>query len=173
MMSDRNRLLGLDDRQLLAECEFDRYRASGPGGQKRNKTDSAVRLRHLATATTVIAADSRSQHQNRARALRRMRQAIALHVRVLIVLDTYTPSAVLADCLGESGRLVCSKRNAAYHHVVAEILDVLHVCGGQVSTAAERFGISTANLVSFLKDDEKAWAKVNQMRGAAGLKPLR
>src|SRR5438876_10264298 len=71
----------LTDAQLLSQCEVDTYRASGPGGQKRNKTSSAVRLRHPPTGLVVIAEESRSQHENRARALRRLRQALDLQVR--------------------------------------------------------------------------------------------
>ena len=62
----------LTDSQLLAQCAVDTYRASGPGGQKRNKTSSAVRVRHAASGLIVIAEESRSQHENRARGLRRL-----------------------------------------------------------------------------------------------------
>src|SRR3954447_15697073 len=72
---------GLSDDQLLAQCAVDTYRASGPGGQKRNKTSSAVRIRHPPSGLLVIAEESRSQHENRARALRRLRQALYLKVR--------------------------------------------------------------------------------------------
>src|SRR5437588_12556779 len=71
----------LSDPQLLAECLVDTYRASGPGGQKRNKTSSAVRLRHQPSGVIVIAEESRSQHENKARALRRLRRDLALQVR--------------------------------------------------------------------------------------------
>src|SRR5438067_8083717 len=71
----------LSDDQLLAQCEVDTYRASGPGGQKRNKTSSAVRLRHPPTGLIVIAEESRSQHENKAKALQRLRKALFLELR--------------------------------------------------------------------------------------------
>src|SRR5215468_8789351 len=71
----------LTDPQLLAQCDVDTYRASGPGGQKRNKTSSAVRLRHAPSGLLVIAEESRSQHENKAKALNRLRRALFLHLR--------------------------------------------------------------------------------------------
>ena len=65
---NRHSWTNLTDEQLLAQCEVDTYRASGPGGQKRNKTSSAVRLRHPGSGLIVIAEESRSQHENRGRA---------------------------------------------------------------------------------------------------------
>src|SRR5947208_9570334 len=71
----------LNDAQLLTQCAVDTYRASGPGGQKRNKTSSAVRIRHAPSGLVVIAEESRSQQENRARALRRLRRALYLTIR--------------------------------------------------------------------------------------------
>ena len=79
------------DDQLLAQCEVDTYRASGPGGQKRNKTSSAVRIRHLPTGLIVTAVESRSQHENRAKALRRLREAIAMTQRNQLSSTTLSP----------------------------------------------------------------------------------
>src|SRR5207248_4007027 len=84
--------VNLSDSQLLEQCEVDTYRASGPGGQKRNKTSSAVRIRHAASGLIVIAEESRSQHENRARALRRLRQALYLKIR-----DELTPEQLSAE----------------------------------------------------------------------------
>jgi len=62
--------------KLLAECDVEAYRSSGPGGQKKNKTESSVRVRHLPTGIVRIATESRSQSRNREAALERVWEAL-------------------------------------------------------------------------------------------------
>jgi protein subunit release factor B len=66
---------------LLTECEVTPYRSSGPGGQKKNKTESAIRIRHIPTGIVRIATESRSQSANKLRALERIREAIEERTR--------------------------------------------------------------------------------------------
>ena len=53
------------------------------------------------------------------------------------------------------------------------VLDVLQASEAKVSEAASALGISTANLVDFLRTDPKVWEQANQMRARFGQKPLR
>ena len=55
-----------------SDCEWDFFRGSGKGGQKRNKTSSAVRCRHLPSGAVGQAQDGRSQLHNKQLAFRRM-----------------------------------------------------------------------------------------------------
>jgi protein subunit release factor B len=58
--------------RLLADCDVETYRSSGPGGQKKNKTESSVRVRHRPTGIVRIATESRSQTRNKVAALERV-----------------------------------------------------------------------------------------------------
>jgi hypothetical protein len=165
--------LALDDAGLLAVCELDTYRASGPGGQKRNKTASAVRLRMPQVGLIVVGTESRSQHQNRARALRRLRRAIALELRRPIDPDRYQPGPVLRSCLTAKSQLQVGQRDHRYDQAVGEVLDVLAACRMRLSEAAALIGITTANLSSFLRREAKLLARVNSLRREAGMKPIR
>lgn len=64
------------DEDLLRECEVDTFRSSGPGGQHVNKTETAVRLTHLPSGVVVTSRQERSQHQNKALCLRKLRERI-------------------------------------------------------------------------------------------------
>jgi peptide chain release factor 2 len=65
------------DEDLLRECEVQTFRSSGPGGQHVNKTESAVRLRHLPSGVVVTSQQERSQHRNKALCLQRLRRKVA------------------------------------------------------------------------------------------------
>jgi hypothetical protein len=157
--------------QLLAQCAVDTYRASGPGGQKRNKTSSAVRLRHGPTGLLVIAEESRSQHENKARALARLGRALYLHLRDELPPDL-TPEAVAA-LPGHPGTLSLGRKDPRFWPAVGVVLDVLAATTARVAEAAALLGVSTGNLVDFLQADPKVWQEANRLRAAAGQKPLR
>jgi len=67
----------LPDDALLGQCEVQAHRASGPGGQHRNKAETAVRLVHRPSGVTVEGKDERSRTQNLRIALQRLREKLA------------------------------------------------------------------------------------------------
>lgn len=70
-------ILPESDEELLGECDVDTFRSSGPGGQHVNKTESAVRLSHRPSGIVVTSRQERSQHQNKALCLLKLRKKIA------------------------------------------------------------------------------------------------
>jgi RF-1 domain len=177
----RSAWTNLTDSQLLAQCEVDTYRASGPGGQKRNKTSSAVRLRHPPSGLIVIAEESRSQHENRLRALRRLRQALYLKVREEfrpgeLSLGSGPPPAPSPTRGGRAGRgvrLRLGRKDPRFWPTAGSVLDALYSSEGRVSEAAAALEITTANLVDFLSTDPKVWEQANHIRARFGQKLLR
>ncbi len=164
-MPNRDGLLTLVDDDLLRHCRQETYRASGPGGQHRNTTDSAVRLTVLDGAVTASCSDHRSQHRNRSEALRRLRTALALEIRKPVPPGPGTESW--------DGSWKLGRKDRRYAQFLAHVLDVMAHNDWAVGHSAEALGISTGKLVRTLAHDPHAWNAVNQARGKMGLVNLR
>lgn len=157
--------------QLWAECDVRRLRRSGPGGQHRNKVETAIDLRHQPTGVCAAASERRSQAQNRAAALFRLRVNLALEVRLPCGVD-YTPSSLWQSRCG-SRVLTVSPAHADFPALLAELLDVLVTCHAEPKSAAVVLGCTPSTLVRLLKLDPRALALVNLWRGQRKLHVLR
>jgi len=61
---------------LKKQVVVETYRSRGPGGQRKNKVETAVRLKHLPSGITVVATEHRSQAENRKLAFERLRNRL-------------------------------------------------------------------------------------------------
>jgi hypothetical protein len=171
----------LNDAALLAECRWEAFRGPGPGGQKRNKTSNTMRLTHLPTGIAVIAGESRSQSENKMRAVRRLKMRLALEFRRTIDPRGWEPPPWIDQIRtrpskdappGAGMRLQISHRHPLYYHLVGLVLDLLDIQRGNVAGVAGLLGLSTSSLVKFLADDPHLLTTANQIRAAAGQKAL-
>ncbi|MEG2074992.1 MAG: peptide chain release factor-like protein [Victivallaceae bacterium] len=156
---ERDYFLQCADDELLEYCQLDFFKASGNGGQKRNKTSSAVRITHLPTKLQVSDCSGRDQHKNRKCALNKLRLALALNCR--------QPFVELPL------RYECSDKNAEFPLVAAHILDALEECGFLISDGAMKIGKSTSGLVKILSASPDLWQSVNRERCKRNLEPLK
>jgi hypothetical protein len=157
--------------RLLAECDVRFARRSGPGGQNRNKVETAAILTHRPTGLSAEANERRSQGENRAVALMRLRVNLALEIRRTTGPEA-GPSPLWRSRL-RSGRIVVSPDHVDFPALLAEALDALSDADSDVKLAAERLGCSASQLVKFLKLEPRALKRVNDRRAGLGLRPMR
>jgi hypothetical protein len=163
-------LLASDD-ALIAQCEVDRYRASGPGGQHRNKTESAVRLRHRLSGVSAIGEDSRSQAENKVHAVRRLRAAIALEVREPAFAISPRLAAFVAAGTAPLGAK--TRVTGEYWAAIGELLDLLVAGGLEIGATAQKLGITTGALSKLILHDDAVARVVNDLRRAKQMRSLR
>lgn len=160
----------LDSEALLRECRVERTRGSGPGGQRRNVTETAVRLTHLPTGLTAHGDERRSQAENLAAALRRLRVTLAVEHRSQV-----DPHGRISDLLRSrlrDGRIVLNPRHHDFPPILAEALDMLAATGHDPARAAAALGCSTSQLLRLLRHEGRALAKFNEERARRGLRPM-
>ena len=171
--------LALSDQELSDQCRFERFRVSGPGGQHRNKTDSAVRLTHEPTGVVGFASERRSQHQNRSAALARLRRNIALEHRADLDLEMYHPPPALQRILPRSVETeVPRKERVGPKHRefwtgVGPLLDLFEAVQGSTADCAAMLGCSSNQLTKLFASEPHLWAAANTIRERKGLNPLR
>ena len=160
----RDTWLRLSDADLLAECRQERYKASGPGGQHRNKVETAVRLHHIPTGLMAQAEESRSLEENRLRALRRLRERIAHEVRSFFDLDKPDLPAEFVAYRTAKGALSINQENPVYSLIVATVLDAFEAAEGSYARAARALGLTTSQLLHFLRSDPHIWRAIAAYR---------
>jgi protein subunit release factor B len=102
----------LDDDALLAQCEVQAHRASGPGGQHRNKAETAIRLVHPPSGITAEGKDERSRAQNLRIALQRLREKLARRAWRPPPRHKTRPTRASKERRIESKRLLSAKKAA-------------------------------------------------------------
>jgi peptide chain release factor 1 len=134
----------IDDRDL----DIDVYRASGPGGQSVNTTDSAVRITHRPTGVVVAMQDERSQLQNKARAM------MVLRARLFELAERERSDELSAERRSQVGGGGRSEKIRTYNYKENRVTD--HRIGFTVYRLAAVLGGDLQIVVDALQADERA-----------------
>ena len=162
----------LDDENLLRVCEQEPYQGSGPGGQNRNRSYSALRLTHRETGVYASASDHREGARNRAAALERLRLELALQWgRELARLAPAERAEAASTEL--PFRAGAALSHPDFSRSVARALAAFLQADLQPAGAARALGVSPSALVRFFKRHKRVRDLIWSWRASAGLPPLR
>ena len=163
------------EERLLAQCKWTFSRASGPGGQNRNKVETSVQVEFLPANIIASASERRTQNENRKVAILRLRCMLAVQLRVPV-----EASGQFREPNGsETWRLYCrngrvdiSDTNTDWPAILAEVMETLSSCDWNVSEVAIRLGTSSSQLVKLLKKHAPAFIHFNHERQSRGQRPF-
>ena len=156
-MVDRPHPAALAEQALLAQVSFRRQKASGPGGQRRNKVETAVHVLHEPTGVAAQAAERRSAEVNRRLALGRLRLKLALQHRCPVETDGYRPSELWRRRTA-GPRLAVADSHADVPALLAEALDVLAAVHDELPEAAALLDVTPSRLLRVLRLEPAALA---------------
>jgi hypothetical protein len=125
--------------------------------------ETAIRLHHTPSGITAQAGETRSLAENRRHALRRLRERIAFELRAPFDLESPAlPTEFIAQ-RGPTDKLAVNPKNPVFPLMAAIALDALAAAGGGYAAAAEALGVTTSQLLRFLKSDRELWRGASQL----------
>jgi hypothetical protein len=157
--------------ELLRDVTERRTKRSGPGGQHRNKVETAVVLTHGPTGVMAEGSERRSQKDNRRVAVQRLRVNLALEVRTTCAVDE--PPSALWQSRARGGKISVSVEHEDFPALLAEAINRLHAADFDLPTAAQQLGVTTSQLVKLVRSEPRAGALLNRERAARNLSPLK
>lgn len=155
---------------LLRDCDTRHERRRGPGGQHRNKTESAVVIRHRLTGIEGQAAERRSQFDNHRNAVKRLRLNLALAVRTESLAEAAPTDLWRSRC--REGRIGINEDHDDFPTMIAEAMDVLRSRNCHLPGAAEQLLCTPSQLAKLLKKEPRAFLWLNEERRKHGLTAL-
>lgn len=158
------------EERLADDVKVSRTRRGGPGGQHRNKVETAVVLKHLPSGATAEANERRSAGDNRTVAFFRLRVNLAIEVR-----REPNPDQTVCEAWTErvhGGKIGINPAHRDFPTLLAEALDRLAVAGWEFAPAAEALRVTPSQLMKFLRLEPRAWQLVNRRREERGLHRL-
>jgi hypothetical protein len=162
----------LDPERLLNECDQTFTRRSGPGGQNRNKVETAVVLKHRPTGLEAEANERRTQGENRQEALHRLRVLLALEIRTPPGQATDGSPSPLWKSRCRGGRLQINPGHDDFPPLLAEALDAIAAAEFDPKPAALQLGCSSTQLVKLIQHEPRALVWWNARRLERGLHRL-
>lgn len=158
------------DGVILSECRLERGRVGGPGGQHRNKVETAVTLTHTPTGLSAQAAERRSPIENERMALRRLRLELATHERRAVADGEARSELWIART--RQGTIAVNPTHRDFPTMLALAMDVLWACRMDVRRAATRLCVSPTQLVRLIARHRPALEAMNNARAKRKLRPL-
>ena len=153
---------------LLSQCQVTRTRGSGPGGQHRNKVETAIVVKHEPSGAVGQASEKRSQQANKEVAIARLRVNLALAIRT-----ERTTNSDRWKSRTHQGKLQVNAKHFDYAAILAEAMDFVWQHQFDVAATAKRVDTSTSQLIKFLKTCPTAFEAINRQRQQRDMRPLK
>ncbi len=160
-------ILALSEPEFLRQCRIDHFQASGPGGQKRNRKLSAVRLIHIQSSISVTSSEYRETSRNLAIAINKLK----LELAIKLDLDPQIQEADLTARIKFNKDV--SEQNPQFPLMILLAVTLFKRYRGSIRELSLSLNTSSPQLIKFLKKSKQVWTSIQEIRRQNGHPPLK